>query len=96
MKRETVSIMCDLREKKCYLCGYGGELELHHAIHGTANRRLADEDGLVVYLCPVCHRALHDQGWRDRDLEQAAQFAWMMRHGFAVNDFIKRYGKSYL
>lgn len=80
--------------KECYLCGRSDSLECHHAIHGTANRRLADQDGLTVWLCIDCHTNLHQRGWHDRELKQVAQTAWERTYG-AREEFIKRYGKSY-
>lgn len=70
--------------------------ERHHCIHGCANRRLADEDGLTVMLCNTCHRLLHDKGCHDKDLEQIAQTNWMKYYNKSKEDFIKRYGKSYI
>lgn len=70
-------------------------LERHHALHGTANRRLADQDGLTVWLCPRCHRELHDKGTGDRVLQRAAESIWLRTYGNR-EEFIKRYGKSRL
>jgi len=42
-------------EKECYLCGRSGNLESHHCIAGTANRRLSEKYGLKVWLCNDCH-----------------------------------------
>jgi len=70
-------------------------LQKHHVLHGTARRRLADEDGLTVYLCRIHHTRLHDAGEFDRELEEIGQRAWEGRYG-SREDFIKRYGKSYL
>lgn len=78
----------------CYLCGRNGPLERHHVIHGSGRRKLADEDGLTVYLCPECHRNLHDYGWNDRDLQRIGQAAWSRVYG-GKEDFLKRYGRSY-
>lgn len=80
--------------KECYLCGRSDSLESHHAIHGTANRKLADQDGLTVWLCIDCHTNLHQRGWHDKELKQVAQTAWERAYG-AREEFIKRYGKSY-
>lgn len=81
-------------EKECFLCGRKTCLEVHHCLSGTANRRLSDEDGLVVWLCCDCHRNLHDHGWHDRDLKELAQRAWERHYG-TTEDFIYRYGKNY-
>ena len=70
--------------------------EYHHCVHGLGRRKLADEDGLIVPLCHVCHRLLHDKGYHDKDLQKWAQKAWMEHYGKSANDFIQRYGKSYL
>lgn len=80
----------------CYFCARYGNLEKHHCIHGTANRRLADEDGLFVWLCHRCHMQLHDKGIGDKGLQIVAEKAWMQRYGKTEEDFIKRYGKNYI
>ena len=85
----------------CYICKrfkhikrYG--TEVHHCIHGVANRQLADKDGLTVRLCNQCHRLLHDKGLHDRDLQQIAEQAYINTYNASIPDFIKRYGKNYL
>ena len=80
---------------ECYICGRYAT-ERHHVMHGTANRRLADEDGLTVMLCYVCHKNLHDKGWYDRDLQRLAQERWMEYYNKSEDEFRSRYGKSYL
>lgn len=88
------------KDHDCYLCKKLAierpGTDLHHMIHGTANRKLADEDGLTVYLCRQHHAALHDKGLHDLYLQQEAQKAWMKHYGKSIDDFIQRYGKSYL
>lgn len=79
----------------CFICG-AYPTECHHAIHGFANRKLADKDGLTVRLCHTCHMNLHDKGLNDRLLQKTAQIKWMEHNNASVEDFIKRYGKSYL
>lgn len=68
----------------------------HHCLHGSFRRKLAEEDGLKIYLCVNCHTALHDRGFHDLDVQQLAQETWMNHYGKTVDDFITRYGKSYL
>ena len=89
------SIIFQEDNRKCYLCGDWNATDRHHCLHGTASRRKADEDGLTVMLCHTCHMRLHDQGEGDRLLQQAAQLVWEDVYG-SREDFIKRYGKSYL
>lgn len=81
-------------ETCCYICGAVHSLEVHHCIHGTANRRLADEDGLTVYLCRGCHSALHDRGLFDRSLQSIAMKAYIEHYG-STEDFRRRYGRTY-
>lgn len=83
-------------EKACYLCGSFANLQRHHAIHGWANRKLAEDDGLWVWLCMSCHVALHDHGTSDNELKATAETAWLEATGKTVEDFRRRYGKSFL
>jgi len=89
------SIVHTTNKELCFFCGQWAT-DLHHCIHGTANRKLADQDGLTVMLCRRCHMNLHDKGTCDRELQRIAQKAWMDHNGKTADDFIKRYGKSYL
>lgn len=64
----------------CYLCGCNKGFEKHHCIHGTANRQIADREGLWVYLCNECHTggrgAVHNNKQIDLLVEQEAQTVW--------------------
>ena len=84
----------------CYLCKQMGlqnrGSEVHHCIFGTAKRKLADQDGLTVHLCCLHHRLLHDHGDHKRELQELAQETWMRHNNATKEDFIKRYGISYL
>ena len=70
--------------------------EVHHMIFGTAKRKLADEDGLTVHLCSIHHRMLHTNGFFKRELQELAQETWQNHYNGTKEDFIRRYGKSYL
>ena len=81
----------------CFLCGLQNiYTEVHHCIHGTANRKLADEDGLTVHLCMNCHRKLHDKGFGNRYLQEIAEEAWLKRNNKTIEDWIARYHKNFL
>ena len=87
--------------KSCFFCGSESGLEKHHCMHGTANRKLAEEDGLWVWLCSDCHRGtygVHGYAGHDYDLtlKRAAEYAWLKENGKTVADWIKRYGKNWL
>lgn len=89
------SILQDESDELCYICRTMAE-DTHHCWHGTANRKLADEDGLTVRLCHRCHMILHDKGNCDRQLQRIAQIRWMEYYNKTEDDFRKRYGKSVL
>lgn len=84
----------------CFLCYKRGIInrgnEVHHMIFGTGKRKLADEDGLTVHLCSLHHKMLHDRGDYKRDLQELAQATWMEHYNGTKEDFIRRYGISYL
>ena len=44
---------------ECYLCKRWCNTEEHHIFEGTANRKISEQEGLKVYLCPGCHRFIH-------------------------------------
>lgn len=86
-------------QAECYICRrfYNtintAPLERHHCLHGTGMRKLADEDGLWVWLCTEHHRRLHDNNEHDRDLQIIAQRTYEVEHG--REEYFKRYGKFY-
>lgn len=97
-------------EKECYLCrmeaekiGYYGQLpntglQIHHFMHGTANRQLAERYGLYAYVCQARHHtygpeAPHSNPEVDRQLQQIAQreFEKKYSHEEWMRVFIKNY-----
>ena len=93
-----VSIVQDKRE--CYICGLTATLELHHCFFGVANRKKSDEDGCVVWLCHYHHtgskNSVHFNIKIDRELKRQVEEVWLKHYDKTVEDFIKRYGRSYL
>lgn len=87
------------KKKKCYICGkWGGDdMQRHHCIHGTANRRQAEKYGLWVWLCPECHRHVHSSAGHeiDEELKRTAQSVWQASQG-DVDAFRRVFGKSWL
>ena len=81
------------KRKECYLCGCQRNLQLHHTWHGS-NRKLADKDGLTVWLCLPCHQRLHDKGDHDRYLMEVGEKAYLSHYNKTIGDFINRYGKN--
>lgn len=80
----------------CIVCGRD-VINRHHVFHGTANRKLADQDGYWVPLCQEHHTGrtgVHFSRNFDIALKQMAQRHFEESH--TRQDFIGRYGKSYL
>lgn len=96
--------------KECYICretaircGYYGilpdkGLHRHHVMHGTANRRLAEEYGLWVYLCIEHHEygpvAVHNNALTDRHLKEIAQQAFESM--YSHEKWMETFGKNYI
>ena len=53
------------KEKECYYCKTTLNLEEHHCLYGTANRRIAERFGLKVWLCSEHHRGRNTQPHQD-------------------------------
>lgn len=87
------------RNKACYICGTTLNLHLHHIYGGTANRKLSDADGCVVYLCQRHHTGaagVHHNKKIDLTLKTRCQIEWQKQNNKTKEDFIKRYGRSYI
>lgn len=88
----------DTQKYVCYRCGRYGPTERHH-IFGGANRKLSDEDGLIVFLCHSCHNAppfgAHFNKNTMEWLHRIGQEAWESMYG-TRDEFMRRYGKNYL
>lgn len=68
----------------------------HHCIHGVANRKIAEREGVYCFLCLACHTALHDKGFHDKDLQKIAEQAWLDYYNKTIEDWIRVFGKNYL
>jgi len=85
-------------DKACFICE-SPYIQVHHCIHGHGRRKLADKDGLVVYLCPAHHtgaNGVHNNPNLDKFFKTLAQETWQRHFGKSKDDFISRYGKNYL
>ncbi len=91
-------------ESYCYLCAYlHGDYsdkytEEHHALHGTANKRLAEKYGLKVNLCIYHHRegieAVHLNDDIDKVLQKKAQLKF--EQVYPELSFMSIFGINYL
>ena len=87
-------------EKKCYVCSRFMGLHLHHIIYGK-NRKNADKDGLVVYLCYEHHEGtngVHGKNGHELDLflKKVAQTKWLEYYKKTQEEWLERYKKNYL
>lgn len=71
--------------------------EEHHAIFGTAGRKLSEKYGLKVYLCLAHHRigkeAVHNNHKMARFVQANAQRAFEAT--FPDKDFMEIFGRNY-
>jgi len=84
-------------EKECFMCGTTNNLELHHVIYGTANRKQSDKYGLVVWLCRDHHtgdRGVHFNKEFDNALKFYAQSTFEESHSH--EEWMKIFGRNYL
>lgn len=91
------SIMQDMDEPRCYVCGCQRNLEVHHAMHGTANRSLATKYNLVVWLCRDHHTGrigVHSDIILDERIKKDAQRAFEKIYGHSK--WMKVFRKNYL
>lgn len=83
---------------RCYLCGAKGYRALQrHEIFGASNRERSKLFGLWVNLCGPCHYDITFVHVSSRHkLKETGQKAAMDRYGWTKEEFIRRFGKSYL
>lgn len=75
-------------------------LHKHHIFGGTANRKLSEEDGMWIWLRADWHNmsdyGVHFNKELDLKLKRIAQKRWQEYYHKTKEDFIKKYGKSYI
>ena len=72
----------------------------HEIFYGIKNRKKSIEDGLVVFLEPKMHnmsnKGVHFNKEFDNKLKKEGQKVWQVYYDKTEDDFIKKYGRSYL
>ena len=83
--------------KECYLCGKVGVTERHHVYSGSY-RKTADRLGLVIDLCPECHRFIHSGKGAEtkQQIQTDIQFQYMERNGWTKEQWLSQFGKSWI
>ncbi len=84
---------------RCYVCGKTHDLHSHEIFFGTSNRSKSISDKMIVYLCGEHHnltsKGIHTNRKLDLEAKMKGQRVWEDTYG-SREDFIKRYGKSWL
>lgn len=81
--------------KVCVRCRTKYNLERHHCIGGVAYRSKAEQDGLWIYLCSDCHRAVHNEdSKRKQEYIRLAQMCYEDNH--TREEWMSRYHKNFL
>ena len=87
------------KEKKCYICNAIQNIHIHEVFYGK-NRNNSIKDGCCLYLCGYHHNqsneGVHFNHDLDTKLKQIAEWTWIEHYGKTEDDFISRYGRSYL
>lgn len=80
----------------CYRCKtYVERADKHHCLNGQAYRDKCEEDGLFVYMHHQCHMMVHNKNAELRRYKAVAQTVFEKEIG-TREEFMERYGKSYL
>lgn len=79
----------------CYWCGRYAYLQRHHVFEGS-NRQNSEKYGLVVNLCPECHRSMHSGHGKEKRQELHEEFQKVFEMDHSREEFIKIFTKSYL
>ena len=88
----------------CFLCAYlhGDTHEqfthCHHAVAGTANRKLSERFGLKYYLCPMHHEFGTEAVHRNKELYilliKAAELVFIKKYSF--EEWMRIFQKNFL
>lgn len=99
------SIMHNKNDRTCYLCmllrqdyDTRSGLQEHHAMPGTANRKLSERYGLKVYLCLEHHTAgpfaVHNNARVQRLIQGNAQKVFEKK--YSHEKWMEVFGRNYI
>lgn len=102
-KKHKPSIL-QKKDGRCYLCMKEGNYRIHPVVHehhvyfGTGNRKISEEEGFKVFLCPEHHtlgsEAVHNNPKNAEILYKDCQRAYEKNH--TRQQFYDLIGKYYL
>ena len=98
MKKYPPSIITD-DFRMCHFCGSPYDVEVHHCLYGTGERKLSTKYGLVMPLCAFHHRdykgGVHGLNKiLDRQIKQLAQKRFEAKYGH--EQWMKVFGRNYI
>lgn len=85
-------------EKECFVCKTTQNLEEHHCLYGTSNRKMSEKYGLKVWLCHEHHTGntgVHFNKELDLQIKELAQ-AYYEEHIGSKQDFMRDFGRNYI
>jgi len=88
--------MLNNKEDGCFFCGRTDQLECHH-IFNKYDKKKAEEDGFLVFLCHTHHNTpegVHYRIQMRRYLQALAQEKYEETHSH--EEWMQRYGRNYL
>lgn len=92
-----VKPILDTETGTCFLCRRRTDTALHHIYFG-AKRKMSDQNGFTVFLCPDCHQyaphAVHRCRDTDLYIKKLCQAEYEKTHSRA--DFMRLVGRNYL
>lgn len=81
------------KNRECYFCG-NRFTDMHHVRLGNCSRKKAEEYGLYIYLCRICHMELHINETLKRSVQQHAQKK--LEDEIGHEEYMKIFKKDYL
>lgn len=87
--KKAYNIICPVCNKDIW-----GAKNLHH-VFGNAYKKKSEEDLFLMNLHPECHINLHSDPTIEKSLKIKCQ-EWYEKEGHTRDEFIKRYGQSYI
>ena len=92
------SILSNTRE--CFICHAPDPLHRHHIYEGTGRRKISEQQGCWIWLCPRHHNAsnfgIHANKELDLKIKQMCEEKWLEIHDATQEDFIEVFGRNYL
>ena len=87
------------KNKECYVCKTTYNLHLHHIYYGSANRKISDKNGFVVYLCQYHHEGtygVHGKNGKELNMKLKQECEKKYEENHTKEEFISLIGRSFI